>query len=953
MFDPCSEQWIEPCYEYEYDVHGNMVLQRDPKGRETKFTYDHLHNQTLRTLPGGATEIKEYDEFGRLYFAKDFKGQVTGFEYDPRGLLEYKKYYLDEGHYDVNDPCEVVQYIYDNLGRKSQVIDSYGTTTYEYDSEGKLLSVDSPQGVINYEYNPITNQKTRTYSSNTDANYLYDKIGRLLQVQTASETATYYYDAVGNRDYMDLELDGSAGYEIRTDYTYDNLNRLTELVQQKTGGIGLATYNYTLKANGHRHSLSETLSESRDITYEYDNLNRLVIETADSGGEGYESKYTYDLAGNRTKRIVNVNGQTLTTIYQYDPNTDQLTKEIHSGPVYGLLYGNERYYAYAKPSGKGFYYSDSHGEKIGTAQAFFMGLPSVWSRYLLVIAMVLLPVMLFGPATKRVISRLLFCHSKPTRLRLRVPKKGICLLVAFMMLFGPENFDSMSQADVQYTNLSTATWAEGDTTIEYTYDDNGSVETKTTKVTSTASIEETIVYGYNLANRLVSVTTTKGNVVELAEYTYSDDGVRVLSQFTRTIDSVIDQMSTTTYLVDAYNHTGYAQTLEKQTVTTNYIGGVPQTPVTQTTTYLIGDDIIAQTTDGVTEYLLYDGHGSTRQLARYDDSVSISENYSYDSYGVLLQDDTVASSHPGKVDTQATSLLYAGEQWDNSAQMYYLRARYYNPLNGRFNKFDPYAGNTQDPQSLHKYLYVHNNPINAIDPSGLSLLSITIQMAVISSLMATLLPHVFRGYSAAKQILELTGLVNLVRRLANRGIIEFEVAESIRVEAFRTFTDLLGAIGNSMLLIAKEVALYFGYSMAFAAVTHVAMGGAKAGVKLFKSAGIVIDVADEPIKHHLVFKCAVKKGIRQRLWELPRRLHVGKPSGLHSIIWQNERFNKLLPRRGKPMKDVIRNMGKQKWLDELGECYKWLEAAHHGDYNGIYEAYLKAVKDIGGAQGII
>jgi len=50
--------------------------------------------------------------------------------------------------------------------------------------------------------------------------------------------------------------------------------------------------------------------------------------------------------------------------------------------------------------------------------------------------------------------------------------------------------------------------------------------------------------------------------------------------------------------------------------------------------------------------------------------------------------------------------------------MYYLRARYYNPLNGRFNRIDPFSGNTQDPQSLHKYLYCHANPINATDPSG-------------------------------------------------------------------------------------------------------------------------------------------------------------------------------------------------------------------------------------------
>ena len=31
---------------------------------------------------------------------------------------------------------------------------------------------------------------------------------------------------------------------------------------------------------------------------------------------------------------------------------------------------------------------------------------------------------------------------------------------------------------------------------------------------------------------------------------------------------------------------------------------------------------------------------------------------------------------------------------------------------------DSFAGSPQDPQSLHKYLYAHNNPVNNIDPSG-------------------------------------------------------------------------------------------------------------------------------------------------------------------------------------------------------------------------------------------
>jgi hypothetical protein len=52
--------------------------------------------------------------------------------------------------------------------------------------------------------------------------------------------------------------------------------------------------------------------------------------------------------------------------------------------------------------------------------------------------------------------------------------------------------------------------------------------------------------------------------------------------------------------------------------------------------------------------------------------------------------------------------------------MQYLRARYYNTALGTFNRLDPFSGNLQDPQSLHKYLYVHGDPIQGIDPTGLS-----------------------------------------------------------------------------------------------------------------------------------------------------------------------------------------------------------------------------------------
>jgi RHS repeat-associated protein len=110
---------------------------------------------------------------------------------------------------------------------------------------------------------------------------------------------------------------------------------------------------------------------------------------------------------------------------------------------------------------------------------------------------------------------------------------------------------------------------------------------------------------------------------------------------------------------------------------------------------------------------LYDGHGSTRQLV--DSSEDITAAYSYDAYGNLLGGNPGTPQNPG---SPATNLLYAGEQFDIDAQQYYLRARYYDPSSGRFNRLDPASGNHTDPQSLHKYLYCHANPVNGVDPTG-------------------------------------------------------------------------------------------------------------------------------------------------------------------------------------------------------------------------------------------
>jgi RHS repeat-associated protein len=88
---------------------------------------------------------------------------------------------------------------------------------------------------------------------------------------------------------------------------------------------------------------------------------------------------------------------------------------------------------------------------------------------------------------------------------------------------------------------------------------------------------------------------------------------------------------------------------------------------------------------------------------------------SYDAFGNEV-------NHTG---TTPNNYLYRGEQYDPDLGLYYLRARYYNPLTGRFMSRDPFdpklidaSGNPVDPRMLHKYLFAGGDPVNWLDPSG-------------------------------------------------------------------------------------------------------------------------------------------------------------------------------------------------------------------------------------------
>ena len=109
-------------------------------------------------------------------------------------------------------------------------------------------------------------------------------------------------------------------------------------------------------------------------------------------------------------------------------------------------------------------------------------------------------------------------------------------------------------------------------------------------------------------------------------------------------------------------------------------------------------------------YYHFDRNGST--LALTDGQGEVAAAYAYDAYGAVvgrMGDDRV-------VDDWGNPFTYVGALgvMDEGGGLFYMRARYYDALTGRFVQKDP----SGMADGLNLYTYVSNNPVVWIDPEG-------------------------------------------------------------------------------------------------------------------------------------------------------------------------------------------------------------------------------------------
>lgn len=642
---------------YHFNTQGFLVDITDALGEQTIYTRDPGTNQVLAvTDPLGRTTAFTYDSLGNqtsiTRLANTPNAATTSFTYDA----------VSNQLTGVTDPLgHTTVSKYDGAGNLLSLTDPlHAQSTFSYDTEGEMVkATDALGNVTSFSYAngrlvSVTDSLGRVTSRVTDA------VGRVVSVTNPlGQTIQYQYDP---RDLRTQVIDAAGN---QTQFVYDGNGNLTALTDARQHTISY-TYDSMDRVSGRTDPLNHAESYQYDrngnmiqftdrrgiaTQYGYDALDRRNLATFGTVGS---IRYSYDAGGRLTHIADSVNG---TIDRSYDGLNNLAGEKSSLGAVsytYDLAGRRASMSVSGQPAEQ--YSYDASDRVISIAQ----GSSNIGFNYdvdgqRITVALANGVTMHFAYDAASQLTGINYSLGSTTLGNLTYSYDGggrrISVGGTFARLGLPSPLANTAyNSGNQLTQLGQAS---------LTYDSNGNLTS-----------DGVNTYNWDVRNQLASITGSLS-----ANFQYDPFGRRT----SKTIGSL-----TTSYLYDGDNP---VQELSTGTPTANLLTG------------LAVDEYFQRTDSNGALHLLTDALGSTVAALGADGKAIV--QYTYEPFG--------NTSPAGS----SNSYQYTGRENDGTG-LYFYRARYYNPLLGRFISEDP----VRPDGTPNFYAYVGNDPVNFIDPFG-------------------------------------------------------------------------------------------------------------------------------------------------------------------------------------------------------------------------------------------
>ena len=698
---------IDRRVQYAYDAAGNVlkqaILGTDGECLESSTRYDLKDRATHRTNPAGGVTRYLYDRNDRLrkeispygYEPESDDGAGVSYTYDSRGNrlrttnalgevvqeLSYNlrnqpviqkdtfgnrtelSYELDGKIKDVrrsgNHQRTLQQYEYNARGQITGVVDgNRNPISYDVDSWGRITGIGFADGVKEgYEYTPA-GQVSRTIDGNGNAvQYRYNSLGKVSErIDQLGDTETFRYDEEGNLS-LHIDRDGRQ-------------------LQRACNVFGQPVYEKASDAEGKHTNIS---------TWHYDSLGRVTRAVCD--GKSYE--YIYDAHGNlKEKRS---NGKRLVS-YTHD-RAGQIT-EIRD-PA-----GVSTRYEYDILGRRSRIFNDD-GLEVRYGYDALNRIRHI--RY--------------GNGVETA-----YTYDGDGNVRTLETRAGENVLISFAYRYDG-NGNRTAKTGTQAT-LGGITAGNNALDLSYAYDVRGQLLEERRNGTS-------VCYAYDKAGNRIRKTDAQGEIrylyneknqliaeespADRKQFSYDRQGgiieeknaagIRLFSYNSRHQQTRVET-ETGNVQENRYDAEGLRFELLENGRRTSFVyhdGELLQEEgrEEQGTSYHLGAGMEAFRRGQELSYYHRDEQLSTVFVT--DGHRNVQNSYQYDAFGMSL----------GTTEKLNNRIRYTGQQYDDVTGQYYLRARYYNPVAGRFMQEDVYQGD-----GLNLYAYCGNNPVVYDDPSG-------------------------------------------------------------------------------------------------------------------------------------------------------------------------------------------------------------------------------------------